>query len=121
MKIAHVAIFLSLILGAAPAGVGAAPVDQKAQPVEGTVLSSGNISFAIRTDDGDVRTFLITTSTRMPAGGLSAGDRVTIRSAPVGDERAEARSVAVTESAGTEVTTPSAGALGSRPNTEKEE
>jgi type IV secretory pathway VirB2 component (pilin) len=120
MKTAHVAIFLSLILLAAPAGAGAAPDDQTAQSLEGTVLSSGNISFAIRTDDGDVRTFLITTSTQMPAGGLSAGDRVTIRSAPVSDERTEALSVAVTERAGSEVTTPSAGALGAQPTEEEE-
>jgi hypothetical protein len=73
----------------------APPQTAPAQTVSGTVVSSGNISFSIRTDDGTVRTFLITSTTGVPGGGFAPGDSVTVAYQPIDDEHAAATSIAV--------------------------
>src|SRR4029453_11094444 len=65
------------------------------QTVSGTVISSGKISFGIRTDDGAIRSFVITSTTGMPAGGFAPGDSVTVGYQPLDAEHAAATSVAV--------------------------
>jgi hypothetical protein len=89
----------------------AAPV----QTVSGTVVSSGNISFTIRTDGGTVRSFLITSTTGLPGGGFAPGDSVTVAYQPLDDEHAAATSVAVVgaqPSAGTSTAGPGAASGG---------
>jgi len=62
-----------------------------AQTVTGTVVSAGNISLVIRTDDGSEKTFVVTTTTQMPQ--IAAGDRVTVSYQPLDEQHGEAASV----------------------------
>ena len=66
------------------------------EPAEmtGTVKSSGNLMFLAQGDDGAERSFVLTTTTAMPAERIAAGDRVVIRYRPLDAERFEAVSVA---------------------------
>jgi hypothetical protein len=79
------------------------------QTVSGSVISSGNMSFAIRTDDGTVKSFHITSTTGMPGGGFAPGDSVTVAYQPLDDEHAAATSVAVVGAQPSAGTTSTAG------------
>jgi hypothetical protein len=66
----------------------------------GRLLSVGNASVVVRTDDGeDAGPFIITTTTRMPPG-LAAGDRVTVYYRPVADRHVADRVVVGTATPG---------------------
>jgi hypothetical protein len=80
----------ALVLGLAPGLLAA--VDDTPQTVTGTVLSTGNISLAVRTDEGAAESFVVVDSTRLPAA-LEAGDNVWVTFRPLDDERAAAVSV----------------------------
>ena len=67
--------------------------DQARQSVSGAVISTGNISFAIRADDGNAKSFLILTSTSLPSGGFRPGDRVSVAFQPVEGAYAAATTV----------------------------
>jgi hypothetical protein len=67
--------------------------EQARQAVSGTVISTGNISFAIRADDGSAKSFIILTSTSLPSGGFRPGDRVSVAFQPVDGEHAAAKTV----------------------------
>jgi hypothetical protein len=75
---------------------------QQAEPsVSGTVISTGSISFAIRADDGDAKSFLILTSTSLPSGGFRLGDRVNVAFQPIDGEHAAATTVELSAAADT--------------------
>lgn len=94
MKRCLVGLFLlTLALG----GFVSAAQDQprRAEPsLSGTVISSGDISFAIRTDDGTVKTFLLPTTASVPSGGFRPGDRVSVSYQPLDEARSLATGVA---------------------------
>jgi len=65
------------------------------QAVTGTVVSTGNISFAVRTDDGSVKSFFLVSTTTMPGTGFDPGDRVTVAYQPLDGEHSQATGVAL--------------------------
>ena len=101
------AMLLSLSALALPSRVAAqSPQSPLESPtIDGAVVSSGNTSLVIETDGGTKKTFLIDTTTTLPAGGVAAGARVAVKYQPLDSERAQALSVSLLEP------TTSAGAL----------
>jgi hypothetical protein len=93
----RIAALIAFVLALAFAGPAFAQVDdQTTEVVSGAVVSTGNTSFVIRTDDGALRTFVIDTATSMPSG-IEAGNRVTVRYRPLDQSRSEAVNVALLE------------------------
>jgi hypothetical protein len=66
------------------------------EPLEmtGTVKSSGNVLVLVQGDDRAERSFVVMTTTAMPAEGIAAGERVVIRYRPIDAERFAALSIA---------------------------
>ena len=64
-----------------------------ATELTGTVVSTSNVNFLVRGDDGQDRSFVVFTTTQMPQGQIVAGERVKIRYRPIDAERSEAVSV----------------------------
>jgi len=59
----------------------------------GRLLSTGNTSLVLKTDDGrEPAPFIVTTTTQLPPG-LAAGNRVTVHYRPVGDRQVADRVV----------------------------
>jgi hypothetical protein len=83
---------------------------QTQQSVSGAVISTGNISFAIRADDGSAKTFFVLTSTSLPNGGFRPGDRVSVAFQPVDGAHAAATTVVLSSEVDT-----AASALGRPP------
>ena len=87
------------ILTVALGGFASGADQQPSQPapsepsVSGTVISTGNISFAIRADDGSARSFILLTSTSLPSGGFRPGDRVSVGYQSIDAEHAAAATV----------------------------
>ena len=69
------------------------PAATAAMELTGTVVSTSNITFLVRGDDGRDRSFVVFTTTQMPRGQIVAGERVKIRYRPIDAERSEAVSV----------------------------
>lgn len=96
MKRCLAALFiLTVALGGFASGAEQQPSQpqQSEQSVSGTVISTGNISFAIRADDGNARSFILLTSTSLPSGGFRPGDRVSVGYQSIDAEHAAAASV----------------------------
>jgi hypothetical protein len=83
---------------------------QTVQSVSGTVMATGNISFAIRADDGSAKSFFVLTSTSLPSGGFRPGDRVSVAFQPVDGEHTAATVVDLSSAVDT-----AASALGRAP------
>ena len=64
-----------------------------ATELTGTVVSTSNIMFLVRGDDGQQRSFVVFTTTQMPTGRIAGGERVKVRYRPIDAERSEAVSV----------------------------
>ena len=79
---------------------------QPEQSVSGAVISTGNISFAMRADDGSLRSFFVLTSTSLPSGGFRPGDRVSVAFQPVDGEHAAATTVDLPAAGDTAAATP---------------
>lgn len=58
--------------------VGAAAAQDPAE-VTGSVVSTGNASLVIASDEGTLYTFIVDTTTALPSPAASAGDRVSVR------------------------------------------
>jgi hypothetical protein len=69
------------------------PAAPAATELTGTVVSTSNIMFLVRGDDGQQRSFVVFTTTQMPTGRITAGERVKVRYRPIDAERSEAVSV----------------------------
>jgi hypothetical protein len=69
------------------------PAATAATELTGTVVSTSNINFLVRGDDGQDRSFVVFTTTQMPQGQIVAGERVKISYRPIDAERFEALSV----------------------------
>ena len=69
------------------------PAAPAATELTGTVVSTGNVMFLVRGDDGPDRGFLVFTTTQIPEGRIAAGERVKVRYRPIDAERSEAVSV----------------------------
>ena len=92
------AMLLSLSALALPGRVAAqTPTPLDAPTINGAVVSSGNTSLVIETDGGTKKSFLIDTTTTLPAGGLTPGSRVAVQYQPLDVERAQALSVSLLE------------------------
>jgi hypothetical protein len=90
------AMLLSLSALALPSRVAAqTPLD--APTINGAVVSSGNTSLVIETDGGTKKSFLIDTTTTLPAGGVTVGSRVAVQYQPLDVERAQALSISLLE------------------------
>lgn len=120
MKLRLGALFIFSVALAGFASAAQQPADlseqtlqaqQAQQSVSGTVISTGNISFAIRADDGSAKSFFILTSTALPSGGFRPGDRVSVAFQPVDGDHAAATNVDI--SAATDA---AASSLGRAPN-----
>jgi hypothetical protein len=70
-----------------------APAAPAATELTGTVVSTSNIMFLVRGDDGQNRSFVVFTTTQVPRGRITAGERVKVRYRPIDSERSEAVSV----------------------------
>jgi hypothetical protein len=70
-------------LGLLLALAGSVRAQTNQEIIGGTVLSTGNTSFVIRTGADIEKTFVISTSTLMPTLALEAGDPVTVRYRPL--------------------------------------
>jgi hypothetical protein len=91
----RIAALIALFLALALAGPASAQTDdQTTEVIIGDVISTGNVSFVIKTDDGALRTFVVDTATSMPAG-IEAGNRVTVRYRALDEERSEAVNVSL--------------------------
>ncbi len=112
------AMLLSLSALALPGQVAAqTPLD--APTINGAVVSSGNTSLVIETDGGTKRSFLIDTSTTLPAGGVMVGSRVAVQYQPLDAERAQALSISLLEpTSPADASTPSAASAPSAASTE---
>jgi hypothetical protein len=88
-------LVLFIILAWTGGAVAQADDASAPQTVTGTVVSTGNISFAVRTDDGAVKNFVLVSTTTMPGTGLNPGDRVTVAYQPLDDAHSEATVVAL--------------------------
>jgi hypothetical protein len=74
-------------------GAGAQEPGPATQTVTGTVLSSGNVSFALTTGGGRQMSFMVLTDTELPPTAISAGETVTVSYRPLDAERLGARTV----------------------------
>jgi hypothetical protein len=91
-------LLVLFIVLASTAGAVAAQADDSTttpQTVTGTVVSTGNISFAIRTDDGSVKSLFLVSTTTMPGTGLNPGDRVIVAYQPLDGEHSQTTGVAL--------------------------
>ena len=90
IRVAVVFTLASLAWAAGPAARGA---DGKARTVTGEVLSTGDMSLAVRAPEhGDATAFIVDTTTKLPAR-LVAGSRVTVYYHLVGDREVADRVV----------------------------
>jgi len=87
-----IAMLLSLVALAVSVPVAAQP---QLDPLlaNGVVVSSGNSTLVIDTEEGTRKGFLVDTATVLPAAGLTAGSRVAVRYHPLDADRAQAVSV----------------------------
>jgi hypothetical protein len=69
------------------------PAAPAATELTGTLVSTSNLMFLVRGDDGQQRSFVVFTTTQMPTGRIAAGERVKVRYRPIDAERSEAVSV----------------------------
>jgi hypothetical protein len=107
---------LTVALGGFASGAQQKPREQPQQAeqsVSGTVISTGNISFAIRADDGGARSFVILTSTSLPSGGFRPGDRVSVGFQSIDAEHAAATNVGLAGASDANAATQSGGVPGS--------
>ena len=92
ITIAVGAIFLALCL-VPPAHAQTA--DPAASQLDGTVVSTGNLSIVVQADDGRQKGFVVLNSTTLPPQQIAAGDRVLVRYRPLDASRAEAVGIEV--------------------------
>ncbi|HEY7515819.1 MAG TPA: hypothetical protein VIC87_15130 [Vicinamibacteria bacterium] len=81
------------VMAAAFPGIMLARAAEQPPPsMTGTVVSTGNISIVVHGEDGQERSFVMTTTTKL-ADSVAAGDRVTVRYQPLDEGRFLAVSV----------------------------
>jgi hypothetical protein len=76
MQVRMVAVFALAGLAWA-GGLFAREAGGKEHAATGEVLSTGDMSLAVRADGGNATQFIVDTTTKLPAG-VAAGDRVTV-------------------------------------------
>jgi hypothetical protein len=81
---------VGVLVGLLLAGTAAA---RDHEDVTGSVVSSGNASLVISTDEGTLYTFIVDTATVLPATAVEAGDRVTVIYRPLDDTHLQATEV----------------------------
>jgi hypothetical protein len=106
MKSLPVVVFIF----ASALGVYGQESGQAIQRVKGTVLSSGNVSFAIETIGGRRMAFMVLADTAMPRAKIYAGDSVTVSYRQLDAERLGATAVTTSE-LGTHVAAKSPGGV----------
>jgi hypothetical protein len=95
---ARLVALIAFLLASTHGGPASAQTDDRSTAtLTGVVVSSGNTSLVVRTDDGAAQTLVIDTTTAMPGAGVAAGDHVTIRYRPLDASRSQAVSIAVVE------------------------
>lgn len=87
IPIAVAAIFLALSL---TSPVHAQTAVQATSRLDGTVVSTGNLSIVVQADDGRQKGFVVLNTTMLPPQQIAAGDRVVVRYRPLDASRAEA-------------------------------
>jgi hypothetical protein len=99
------AFFLALCLSS-PAHA-AQTADQAASRLDGTVISTGNLSIVVQADDGRQKAFVVLNTTMLPPQQIAAGDRVLVRYRPLDASHAEALGIDVVQPGATSEPGPS--------------
>lgn len=113
-----IAVLLSCVALALPGRVAAQP-QMDVLTVNGTVVSSGNTTLVIDTDDGTRRSFLVDTTTYSPAAGFTAGNRVSVQYRALDADRAQALNISLLDPGATGTATPPADAAASSASREQ--